>query len=168
MLTHPASNSRAQTHEARRGAKGNQFSVAHAHGSPILLLRVCLRSKLRREPRRWLGVFLYFTGKANSVSPVPARIALQGGERADADAICPCPCKKRAIPGTCLAGQPRLTMGIGTAKCCPAGLSIRFRRQDTQTEALLRNFLTIARNPGGVNDFRPSRAFSSRFRSKAA
>ena len=103
-------------------------TVVHAHGSPVVLLRVCLRSNLRREPRRWSRVFQYFTGKANSVSPVPARIALQGGERADADAICPCPCKKRAIPGTCLAGQPRLTMGIGSAKFSLAGLSIRFRR----------------------------------------
>src|ERR1035437_946207 len=34
---------------------------------------------------------------------VPARIALRGGERAGAVAICTCPCKKRAIPGTCLA-----------------------------------------------------------------
>jgi hypothetical protein len=62
-------------------------AVAHAHGSPTVLLRVCLRSNLRREPGRWPGVFPRFAGKASSVSPIPARIALQGGERASADAI---------------------------------------------------------------------------------
>ena len=31
-------------------------AVAHTHGSPYLLLRVCLRSYLRREPGRWPGV----------------------------------------------------------------------------------------------------------------
>jgi hypothetical protein len=63
-------------------------AVAHAHGSPAVLLRVCLRSNLRREPGRWPGVFPHLAGKANSVSPVPARIALRGGERAGAVAIC--------------------------------------------------------------------------------
>jgi len=58
---------------------------------PSMLLRVCLRYHLRREPGRWPGVYPMIPGKANSVSPIPARIALQGGERADSDAICPCP-----------------------------------------------------------------------------
>ena len=46
----------------------------------LLLLRVCPRSYSRREPRRWSVVFALYAGKANSVSPVPARIAPQGGE----------------------------------------------------------------------------------------
>jgi hypothetical protein len=75
-------------------------TVARTHGSPVLLLRVCLRSNLRREPRRWPGVFPLLTGKANSVSLIPARIALLGGERADADAIYPCPARKEQFLGS--------------------------------------------------------------------
>jgi len=47
-----------------------------------LLLRVCLRSNLRRDPRRWPGVFPLFSGQSQLRFAVPARIALQGGERA--------------------------------------------------------------------------------------
>jgi hypothetical protein len=56
MLAHPTSNSRAQTHEARRSAKATHSGRARAR-KPYLLLRVCLRSKLRREPGRWSRVF---------------------------------------------------------------------------------------------------------------
>ena len=58
-----------------------------------------------------------------------------------------------------MAGKLCLAMGISTAKFSLASLSLRFRRQDTRTEALLRNLLTIARNRGGVNDFRPTPVF---------
>jgi hypothetical protein len=37
------------------------------------------------------------------------------------------PCKKRAISGTCLAGKPRLTIEISTAKSSLAGPSLRFQ-----------------------------------------
>ena len=78
---------RAQTYRPPAAKAHDLKAVAHAHGSPTVLLRVCLRSNLRREPGRWLGVSPRLAGKANSVSPIPARIALQGGERASADAI---------------------------------------------------------------------------------
>ncbi len=78
---------RAQTYRPPAAKAHDLKAVAHAHGSPTVLLRVCLRSNLRREPGRWLGVSPRLAGKANSVSPIPARIALQGGERAGADAM---------------------------------------------------------------------------------
>jgi hypothetical protein len=45
-----------------------------------------------------------FRGKADSVSPVPDRIALQGEERADSDAICPCPLQEKSDSGN-LSGR---------------------------------------------------------------
>jgi len=108
--------------------------------APLLLLRVCLRSNLRREPGRWPFVFLLFPGKADSVSPFPARIALQGGERAGADAMYlstpstkTCrwgpdyPRKKRATSGTYLAGKPHLARGP-TRPMLPEELPIRTLR----------------------------------------
>jgi len=85
-----------------------------------LLLRVCLRSTSRREPRRWLVVFAPYAGKANSVSPVPARIALQGGETREhrceiplprlsftRGAMCPCPSQEKSCFRTLAALAPR-------------------------------------------------------------
>ncbi len=67
--------------------------------------------------------------------------------------------KKRATSGACLAGKLRLTVWISPAYFNLAGLPLRFRRQDTRTEAFLRNLLTIARNRGEVNDFHPAPRF---------
>ena len=132
---------------------------AHAHGSPTVLLRVCLRSNLRREPGRWPGVSPRLAGKASSVSPIPARIALQGGERAGADAIYPCPSQEKSDSGD-LSGRPTAPgPGISSGNFSLTGLSLRLRRQDTRTETFLRNLLTIARNRGGLNAFCPTPLF---------
>jgi hypothetical protein len=63
----------------------------------------------------------------------------------------PLPLQERADSEACQAGQMRLAMGFGSAKFNPAGPPLRFRRQDTRPEALLRNLLKITRNRGGVN-----------------
>ena len=128
-------------------------AVAHAHGSPSVLLRVCLRSNLRREPGRWLGVSPRFAGKASSVSPIPARIALQGGERAGADAIYPCPSQEKSNSWDLLGRQTAPGTGISSGNFSLTGLSLPLRCQDTRTEAFLRNLLTITRIRGGVNFF---------------
>src|ERR1017187_5154687 len=47
---------------------------------------------------------LNLPGKASSVSPVPARIALQEENARAPMRYCPCPHKKRATPGTCVTG----------------------------------------------------------------
>ena len=75
------------------------FLQSRTHAETLkLLLRVCLRSNLRREPGRWPGVSPQFLRvKPAPFRRVPAHIALQGGERAGADAICPCPSQERAI-----------------------------------------------------------------------
>ena len=134
-------------------------AVAHAHGSPSVLLRVCLRSNLRREPGRWPGVSPRLAGKASSVSPIPARIALQGGERAGADAIYPCPSQEKSNSWDLLGRQTAPGTGISSGNFSLTGLSLPLRCQDTRTEAFLRNLLTIARNRGGVNAFSPTLLF---------
>jgi hypothetical protein len=50
----------------------------------------------------------------------------------------------------------RLALGLSSAEFNLAGPPLRFHRQDTLMEALLRNLLKITRNPGGVNDFCPT------------
>jgi hypothetical protein len=86
---------RAQTSGAFRAGSRSLAGERERTKALLLLLRVCLRSNLRRKPGRWPGVSPHVAEKANSVSPVPARIALRGGERAGADAICPCPSQEK-------------------------------------------------------------------------
>jgi hypothetical protein len=64
----------------------------------FVLLRVCLLHPLRREPRRWPSAHPPGADQAGSVSPVPARIALQGGATRGhrCDSSDPRPRKKRA------------------------------------------------------------------------
>ena len=87
---------------------------------------------------------------------VPARIALQGGERADADAILPLPFarKERFLelvwPDNCV-----WPLGISPANSILAGPPVHLRRQDTRSEAFLRNLLTITRKSGGVKQIFP-------------
>jgi hypothetical protein len=126
-----------------------------------LVLRVCPRSHLRRETGRWPRVLPSIPkGKAGSVSPLPARIALQGGEtrgrRCDsvsqpqrrknpAPEAPGCPPQESSNSGTCLAGptapgpraQPSLAAG--------SGLPLRSRTQTARTEAFLRNLPIVAR-----------------------
>ncbi len=150
---------RAQTYRPPAAKAHDLKAVAHAHGSPTVLLRVCLRSNLRREPGRWLGVSPRLAGKANSVSPIPARIALQGGERAGADAIYPRPSQEKSNSWD-LFGRPTAPgTGISSGNFSLTGLSLPLFRQDTRAEAFLRNLLTIARNRGGVNAFCPTPLF---------
>lgn len=49
-----------------------------------------------------------------------------------------------------------MALGISAPGFSRTGLPLRFRRQDTRIEAFLRNLLTIARNPGGVNAIDPT------------
>jgi hypothetical protein len=100
-----------------------------------LLLRVCLLP-ISDENRD--GDWTPAGGRVNSVSPVPARIALQGGEtrgrRSDCEQIlrnaretCFVPAlrKTRAKFGTCLAGSLRLTQAnpaAGWRASCPTTL----------------------------------------------
>ena len=49
--------------------------------------------------------------------------------------------------------------GSPPGPCCRTGLPVRFRRQDTLTDAFLRNLFTIARNAGRVNGFHPMAGF---------
>jgi hypothetical protein len=133
------------------------------HGSPIAASRL---PSFQSQTRTVTVVerFPVLTGKANSVSPVPARIALQGGERADTDAICPCPLQEKSDSGSLLGRlttpnhgdqyrQPKLGHTI----------PLRFLHYDTRRIAFLRNLLTITRNRGGVNDFHPTLQGISRF-----
>ncbi len=102
------------------------------------------------------GRFPVFTGKADSVSPIPARIALQGGERANSDAICPCPSQEKSvfrdISGRSNPPSHGSKPPVISRPVCP----VRLCRQDTRTKTFLRNLLTIARNPGEVNAFGPA------------
>jgi hypothetical protein len=51
--------------------RAQRFLVAHAHGSPDLLLRVCLRSNLRRETGRWPSVFLLWKSRLRFAASGP-------------------------------------------------------------------------------------------------
>jgi hypothetical protein len=128
-----------------------------------VLLRVCLRSNLRRETGRWPSVFLLGKSRlrfAASGPHSPPRWRTRG-RRCDLSLY---PSDEDLSPGTpsALARKERfrehvwpvklpLALGISAPSFSRTGLSLRFRRQDTRIEAFLRNLLTIARNPGGVN-----------------
>ena len=47
------------------------LAVAHTHGSPILLLRVCLRSKFRRETGRWPSVSKFLESRLRFAASGP-------------------------------------------------------------------------------------------------
>jgi len=131
---------------------------AHAHGSPTVLLRVCLRSNLRREPGRWPGVSRALRQSqlrfADSGPHSPPRWRTRGRR---CDLSLPFARKERFRD---LSGRPTAPgPGISSGNFSLTGLSLRLRRQDTRTETFLRNLLTIARNRGGVNAFCPTPLF---------
>jgi hypothetical protein len=110
------------------------LAVAHAHGSPVLLLRVCLRSNLRREPGRWLYVSK-FSGKPTpfpgSGPHSPPRWRTRG-RRSDlslhpsdedlSPGTSAALCKKRAISGTFWPWLTAPGPGISAAGSCRTGL----------------------------------------------
>ena len=132
---HPRGHSAAQTHKK---------PIAPASRLPAFHSQTRNGTVIGRFPRP--------RGKANSVSPLPARIAPPRWGNAQAvDAIVPCPRKKRAIPGTCLAGQlhlarelPRFLLRSGTSlpRPCPKHT----------TGGVLANLSKIARKVGCVNE----------------
>jgi hypothetical protein len=96
-------------------------------------------------------------GKADSVSPVPARIALQGEERAGTVAIDIVPALRemRASSGTCLASltswpepEPAAKLRRRLGLFAPP---VNLHRKGPSRETLS----TISRMPGGVNKLRP-------------
>jgi hypothetical protein len=84
---HPKFASRKQSLGPTGATIGDKESVAHAHESPeccFASVFVPISDEKRDGGRSFLRMFLE---KADSVSPFPARIAPQGGKRADTDAI---------------------------------------------------------------------------------
>ncbi len=114
-----------------------------------LLLRVCLRS-LSDENHD--GGRASAGGGADSVSLVPARIALQGrGTRGRRSDSCPCPPQDESKSGTCLAGptSPGLRLIPADQYCRESPttslLNTHWKRCSCKTLS------TISRNMGGVN-----------------
>jgi hypothetical protein len=124
----PCLSSRA--HLLGPAARATQYYARRTRAQP-LMLRVCFRSLLRREPRRWQVVR---SCGARSVSPVPARIALQGGERAGADAMTHSPPQERATSVTCLAGHLALP---GTNLSSKAGTGCPYATANEHTRSLV-------------------------------
>jgi hypothetical protein len=116
--------------------------------------------QLSDENRDGGRAFSLQTGKADSVSPFPARIAPQGEERAGADAThVPCPREKRAyqeaISGN-LFGRPtspgllnQLQPSLRLEPCwIRSGTPIHYRHTKRR---VLANLLTVSRKSGEVN-----------------
>ena len=118
----------------------------------------------------------YATGESRLRFAIPARIALQGRERASTVAIfaiCPLPPSlfwlvrlPRAISLSLPSARKELKPGLvwpaipvpaleptRPLLMFPAGGPLHLFPQDTREQAFLRNLLTITRNRGGVNDF---------------
>ncbi len=118
---------RAQTYGASRCDDAQPFPVAHAHGSPIVAasrlpsfqLQTKTGTVAGRSPRRGQLRFA-----------VPARIALQGGERAGSVAICPCPPQEESdsgdLPGRMTAPGPGHQLRPSIAwPACPYATAVK-------------------------------------------
>ena len=113
------------------------------------------------------------SGESQLRFAVPARIALQGGERASAvanirdrdasgptspflnrasDRRCPCPSQEESDFGACLAGSNLPGLRINPRHRAGSGFLHILIRQNTRTRTFLRNLLTITRNLCGVNE----------------
>jgi len=110
----PAASNFISHEQALSELPARSFATFHgcatAHGSPIVAGFASASFLSQTKNRgRWRAFSRSFAVKANSVSPVSARIALQGGERADTVGDLPCPpARRRATSGACLAGYLHL------------------------------------------------------------
>jgi hypothetical protein len=97
------------------------LAVAHTHGSLIC----CFASAFvpNSDEKRDGGRAFPSSWKADSVSPLPARIALQGGERAGAVAIClSTPATKTCRRGPRLPLQEKSDSGNISGQSIASGL----------------------------------------------
>jgi hypothetical protein len=120
-------NSRAQTHQAFL-VPHTTISGAYARGSPIVAASRLPSFQSQTRNGTVAGRFSILLKKANSVSPLPARIALQGGKRAGADAICPCPPQDESNFGNLHGRSTSPGLGFDLSNFSRTGFPLRIQR----------------------------------------